>query len=57
MSVLCAHMAVGLDDRVTGSDEQSVNLDVLQPTARKKQRHEVASETGSSGENVLMISD
>lgn len=26
---LSAHMAVGLDDRITGSDEQSIDLDVL----------------------------
>lgn len=39
-------MAVGLDDGLTGSCEQSVNLDVLQPTVRKKHRHEVADVTG-----------
>lgn len=46
-------MAMGLDGGVTGPDEQSVNLDVLQPAVRKKRRHEVAGETDGSGDNVF----
>ena len=32
VQVKCTHVAVGLCDGLTGSDEQSINLDVLQQT-------------------------